>query len=126
MAERVQSPYDPEAHFSLKRQFGWTGYKVHVTEACDDDAVHLITPVMSRPAMRPDMTSTAEIHERLAAKGLLPGEHFVDSGYVDAGLLAGSRRDTAFRLKGPSGASRAAWGLATSCGTSPSTGTVNG
>src|SRR5215204_7695495 len=77
VAERVQSPYDPEAHFSLKRQFGWTGYKVHVTEACDDDAAHLITHVMSRPAMRPDMASTAEIHERLAAKGLLPSEHFV-------------------------------------------------
>src|SRR4051812_6997681 len=92
VAERVQSPYDPEAHFSQKRQFGWTGYKVHVTEACDDDAAHLITHVMSRPAMRPDMASTAEIHEGLAAKGLPPSEHFVDSGYVDAGLLAGSRR----------------------------------
>jgi transposase len=101
VAERVQSPYDPEAHFSQKRQFGWTGYKVHVTEACDDDAVHLITHVMSRPAMRPDMTSTAEIHARLAAKGLLPGEHFVDSGYVDAGLLAGSRRDHGVSLEGP-------------------------
>jgi transposase len=101
VAERVQSPYDPEAHFSLKRQFGWTGYKVHVTEACDDDAAHLITHVMSRPAMRPDMASTAEIHERLAAKGLLPSEHFVDSGYVDAGLLAGSRRDHGLWLEGP-------------------------
>jgi len=29
--------------------------------------------------MEQDMTSTAEIHERLAAKGLLPAEHFVDS-----------------------------------------------
>jgi len=101
VAERVQSPYDPEAHFSLKRQFGWTGYKVHVTEACDDDAAHLITHVMSRPAMRPDMASTAEIHECLAAKGLLPSEPFVDSGYVDAGLLAGSRRDHGLSLEGP-------------------------
>src|SRR3712207_690256 len=25
-AERVQSPYDPEAHFSMKRQLRWTGY----------------------------------------------------------------------------------------------------
>src|SRR5919112_153922 len=74
VAERVQSPYDPEAHFSLKGPVGWTGYKVHVTEACEDDAAHLITPVMSRPAMRPDRASTAEIHERLAAKGLLPSE----------------------------------------------------
>ena len=30
VAERMQSPYDPEAHFSMKRQCGWTGYKVHV------------------------------------------------------------------------------------------------
>src|SRR5215212_7205575 len=89
VAERVQSPYDPEAHFSLKRQFGWTGYKVHVTEACDDDAAHLITHVMSRPAMRPDMASTAEIHECLAAKGLLPSEHFVDSGYSLEGPVRG-------------------------------------
>jgi transposase len=56
---------------------------------------------MSRPAMRPDMASTAEIHECLAAKGLLPSEHFVDSGYVDAGLLAGSRRDHGLWLEGP-------------------------
>jgi transposase len=101
VAERVQSPHDPEAHFSMKRQLAWLGYKVHVTEACDDDAAHLITHVQSCPAMRPDMASTAEIHDRLAAKGLLPSEHFVDSGYVDAGLLAGSRRDHDVSLEGP-------------------------
>ena len=33
-AERVQSPYDPEAHYSAKRGFEWVGYKVHVTEVC--------------------------------------------------------------------------------------------
>jgi transposase len=43
--------------------------------------------------MQPDMTRTAGIHEGLAAKGLLPAEHFVDSAYVDAGLLASSQRD---------------------------------
>jgi transposase len=101
VAERMQSPYDPEAHFSMKRQLGWTGYKVHVTEACDDDAARLITHVMTCPSMRPDMASTAEIHERLAAKGLLPAEHFVDSGYVDAELLASSRRDHGLSLEGP-------------------------
>jgi transposase len=101
VAERMQSPYDPEAHFSMKRQLGWTGYKVHVTEACDDDAARLITHVMTCPSMRPDMASTAEIHERLAAKGLLPAGHFVDSGYVDAELLASSRRDHGLSLEGP-------------------------
>jgi DDE family transposase len=51
--------------------------------------------------MQPDMASTADIHERLAAKGLLPAEHFVDSAYVDAALLVGSRRDHGVSLEGP-------------------------
>jgi transposase len=101
VGERVQSPHDPEAHYSAKRQLAWLGYKVHVTETCDGDAAHLITHVETCPAMRPDMASTADIHERLAAKGLLPAEHFVDSGYVDAGLLVGSRRDHGVSLEGP-------------------------
>jgi transposase len=101
VGERFQSPYDPEMHYSTKRQLEWSGYKVHVTETCDDDAAHLITHVKTCPAMEQDMTSTAEIHERLAAKGLLPDEHFVDCAYVDAALLAGSSRDHGVALEGP-------------------------
>jgi transposase len=101
VAERMQSPHDPQAHFSMKRQLTWVGYKVHVTETCDDDAAHLVTDVTTCPAMQPDMTSTAGIHACLAAKGLLPAEHFVDSAYVDAGLLAGSPRDYGVALEGP-------------------------
>ena len=101
VAERMQSPHDPEAHFSMKRQLAWVGYKVHLTETCDDDAAHLITHVTTCPAMQPDMTSTAGIHEGLAAKRLLPAEHFVDSAYVDAGLLASSQRDYGVSLEGP-------------------------
>jgi transposase len=101
VAERVQSPYDPEAHFSMKRQLHWTGYKVHVTETCDDDMAQVITDAATCPSMRPDMTSTADIHDRLAAKDLLPSEHFVDSGYVDAGLLVSSQREHGLSLEGP-------------------------
>jgi transposase len=101
VGERVQSPHDTEAHYSVKRQLAWLGYKVHVTETCDDDAAHLITHVATCPAMQPDMASTAAIHDHLARKGLLPAEHFVDSGYVDAGLLVSSRRDHAISLEGP-------------------------
>jgi transposase len=101
VGERLQSPYDPEAHYSTKRQMEWSGYKVHVTEICDEGAAHLVTHVLTCPAMQPDMASTAEIHERLAAKGLLPAEHFVDSAYVDAALLVGSRRDHGVSLEGP-------------------------
>jgi transposase len=101
VGERLQSPYDPEMHYSTKRQMEWSGYKVHVTEVCDADTAHLITNVMTCPAMQPDMASTAAIHEQLAAKDLLPAEHFVDAGYVDAGLLVGSRRDHGVVLEGP-------------------------
>ena len=100
-AERVQSPYDPDAHYSSKRGFAWVGYKVHVTEVCDQDSAHLITHVETCLAMQPDMTNTAGIHGRLAAKGLLPAEHFVDSAYVDAGLLIESQRDHGISLEGP-------------------------
>jgi transposase len=101
VGERLQSPYDPEMHYSTKLQLEWSGYKVHITETCDDDAAHLITHVKTCPAMEPDMTSTAEIHERLAAKDLLPAEHFVDSAYVDAGLLVDSRQQHGISLEGP-------------------------
>ena len=101
VGERLQSPYDPEMHYSTKRQIEWSGYKVHVTETCDADAAHLITHVKTCPAMQQDMTSTAEIHACLAAKGLLPSEHFVDSAYVDAALLVSSRRDHGISLEGP-------------------------
>lgn len=101
VGERLQSPYDPEMHFSMKRQLEWSGYKVHVTETCDADAAHLIIHVKTCAAMEQDMTSTAAIHEGLAAKGLLPAEHFVDSAYVDAELLVSSRQDHDVSLEGP-------------------------
>ena len=101
VGERLQSPYDPEAHYSTKRQMEWSGYKVHVTETCDEDTAHLVTHVLTCPAMQPDMASTADIHECLADKGLLPAEHFVHAGYVDAGLLVSSQRDHGVSLEGP-------------------------
>ena len=101
VGERLQSPYDPEAHYSTKRQMEWSGYKVHVTETCDADAAHLVTHVLTCPAMQPDMASTADIHQRLADKDLLPAEHFVDAAYVDAALLVKSRRDHGVLLEGP-------------------------
>jgi transposase len=117
VGERIQSPYDPQMHYSTKRGLEWSGYKVHVTETCDPAAVHLITHVETRPAMEPDMSATAAIHARLAARGLLPREHFVDSGYVDAELLVSSQSDHGVSLQGPvrglsTWASRAGYGLA--------------
>ena len=101
VGERLQSPYDPEMHYSAKLGLEWSGYKVHVTETCDADSAHLVIHVKTGQAMQPDVTCTAEIHERLAAKGLLPAEHFVDAGYIDAALLVASRRDHGIALEGP-------------------------
>jgi len=72
-----------------------------VTETCDAKAVHVITDVETRSAMEPDMSATAAIQAHLAARGLLPREHFVDSGYVDAELLVTSQRDHGVSLEGP-------------------------
>lgn len=101
VGERIQSPYDPQMHYSTKRKLEWSGYKVHVTETCDRQSAHIITHVETRPAMEPDMSATATIHKRLAARGLVPAKHFVDSGYVDADLLVSSRRDHGISLEGP-------------------------
>ena len=51
VGERIQSPYDPEMHYSAKRTMEWSSYKVHVTETCDAKALHVITHVETRPAM---------------------------------------------------------------------------
>ena len=54
VGERLQPPCDPDMHYSTKRGMEWSGYKVHVTEACDEDAAHLVTHAMTCPAMQPE------------------------------------------------------------------------
>ena len=39
---RMDSPYDRDARYGNKRSVTWTGYKVHITETCDRDEVHLM------------------------------------------------------------------------------------
>jgi transposase len=98
---RMDSPYDPEAHFGTKRSLTWTGYKAHLTESCDDDAPHLITHVETTAAGTADITQTALIHQALEAKQLLPHEHLVDTGFVDAALLIQSQTQYGIELVGP-------------------------
>ena len=90
-----------DARFSLKRETKWTGYKVHLTEVCDPDAPHLITHVDTTPATTQDVERLAPIHAALAAKDLLPREHLVDTGYVDAEGLVRSETDYGVRVIGP-------------------------
>jgi transposase len=98
---RMDSPYDPDAHYGNKRSVTWTGYKVHMTETCDADTLHVITHVETTEAAVTDVTMTEPIHQALANKQLAPATHIVDAGYVDATLLVQSPRDFHVELMGP-------------------------
>jgi len=87
----INSPYDPEVRYGTKRTHTWIGYKVHLTESCDGDLPHLVTQVETTIATGTDYETLPRVQEDLAAKDLLPGEHFVDNGYVDAGHLVASQ-----------------------------------
>lgn len=98
---RFDSPYDPDAHYSTKRQTHWTGYKVHISETCDDDQPHLITHVATTIAPQSDADMTEPIHEALAQKDCLPRTHLVDAGYVDAEQIVASQEKHNINLVGP-------------------------
>ncbi|HTI13570.1 MAG TPA: IS1182 family transposase [Dictyobacter sp.] len=97
----INSPYDPEAFFAQKREMQWVGYKVHLTETCDDNFPHLITHVETSPAPQADDEAIPHIHADLALHDLLPQKHVVDTGYVDAQELVHSRQDYDVDLFGP-------------------------
>ena len=88
----ISSPYDPDARWSKKRDTEWVGYKVHVTETCDEEEPHLVTNVETTLATTADNTMTTAIQERLSARDLLPREHVVDTGYVTSDHLVDSHR----------------------------------
>src|SRR5438874_12216430 len=99
----IRSPYDPQARTGKKRETTWFGFKVHLTETCAVDEAQdaqagampqLIVQVETTVANVPDAEMTATIQEDLAQHQLLPEEHLVDSGYVDAELLVSSRENS--------------------------------
>ncbi len=100
-ADRIQSPYDLEAHYSRKRDAEWVGYKGHVTETCDPDQPALLTHVATTPATQPDTLTLPAIQAALAAKDLLPSEHLVDMGYTTAAGLVTSQAQHQVDLVGP-------------------------
>jgi transposase len=97
----ISSPYDVGGPYGKKRSTSWVGYKVHLTETCEDDAPHLIVNVATTPAPTADGAVTPAIHEALRGSDLLPGKHIADTAYVDAELLVDSRREYGVDLIGP-------------------------
>jgi IS5 family transposase len=88
----VASPYDPGVHYARKQSTISIGYKVHLTETCDDGGPHLIAHVETTPAPVVDRDSLEDIHAALEAKGLLADAHLADAGYVAADQLVASQK----------------------------------
>jgi transposase len=115
---RLSSPYDTDARWGVKRDTFWNGYKVHLTETCDGGDTaggdesgsehrrrparpNLITNVATTDATVPDSVMTEPIHDALNRRGLTPAEHYVDSGYPSAKLVADAWRDHGIALISP-------------------------
>jgi transposase len=100
-ARRLSTPHDPEARYSTKRDIQWVGYKVHLTESCDETYPDVITQVTTTVATTPDSVMGPAIQSDLAHRDLLPGVHLLDSGYVDAELLASAHSRHDIDVVGP-------------------------
>ena len=130
---RIASPYDTNARWGVnKRGTFWLGYKLHVTETCDDPppcdcatagpaggrehaqgcaapvSPNLITHVATTDATVTDNQMTAVIHDGLAEKNLAPGRHYADSGYLSAELVVSALKTHGIALIGPLLADRSA------------------
>jgi len=105
--DRIASPYDTDARWSVKRDTFWCGFKLHISESCTEVAEsertrpNLITNVTTTASTLPDSKALAAVHARLAAHGLTPHEHYLDSGYPSAELLVASFRDHGIALITP-------------------------
>lgn len=89
----IRSPFDTEARYCTKRQAGWVGYRVHLTETCEPEDPHVITHVKTTVASIQDVQVTSDIQQELAALELLPATHLVDAGYVDTTHLVHSQQN---------------------------------
>lgn len=97
----INSPYDQEARYGKKRETRWTGYKVHVTETCEEESPHLITHVATTAAATTDEAMTATIHTELEQADLTPCQHLLDAGYITAPILVSSQHQHGIEVIGP-------------------------
>ena len=105
--------------WGVKREEFWLGYKLHVTETCDGRPPcgcggdgcgsgcaaaafpNLITHVATTDATVTDNAMTGSIDDELAARGLAPARHYLDSGYLSAAIVVEEARRRGIALIGP-------------------------
>jgi transposase len=78
----------------------WIGYKVHLTETCEDESPNLITHVETTTAPVADGSVTPKVHRALKQRALLPKTHLVDTGFLDAEFMVTSREEYDVELLG--------------------------
>jgi transposase len=88
----IASPKDLDISYCVKRSTEWIGYKVHLTETCEEEEPHLITQIQTTTATTHDTKATPIIQDDLAQRGLLPQTHLVDEGYMDTDILVSNQR----------------------------------
>jgi len=74
---------------------------VHFTETCEANAPHLSVDVITTAATTPDGEIMGDLHEQLAEHEMLPDQHLVDMGYVDADVLAQGQNRYQVDVVGP-------------------------
>ena len=132
---RIASPYDTDARWGAKHGEAWLGYKLHVTETCDDEPQcgcpgggagrsghdqdctapafpNLITHAATTDATVTDNQMTGAIDDELAGKTLAPARHYLDSGYLSAALVVAEAARHGIALIGPLLADTSAQGRA--------------
>jgi len=108
----ICSPYDTEATSGRKSTEWWVGYKVHLTESCDEDPPRLITHVETSLAGKGDVDVTPVIHQALQDKQLLPKEHLTDTNYAESKQFVASQLDYGIDLIAPTRADNKGQGQA--------------
>ena len=100
---KISSPYDTDARWGGKKDLSWLGYKLHISETCDDPPAcgcppaapapgrcrhdvrpNLITGVWTTRASVADAEMTTPVNATLHSRDLAPGRHYLDSGYGSA------------------------------------------
>ena len=128
---RIASPYDTDARWGAKRDAFWLGYKLHITETCDDAPPctcrdtrggtaaadrggrghepgcatlvfpNLITHAATTDATVTDQEMTGAIGDDLAERNLAPARQYAGSGYLSAGAVLRAARAHGIALAGP-------------------------
>jgi transposase len=86
----IESPHETEARYAVKRGKPWQGYKMQVTETCDEDRPNLIVDLEPTGALDNDSPELPKIQKRLGQRDAQPDEQYVDQAYMSADNLVQS------------------------------------